>query len=118
MTLLLPFVLVAGCTVAVHGEEAFRRQAERRLTSAPTPVEEAYRCFLSRGINPGYQQLYPERGEAVWSFTAGGTFLSLVTFRRVQANLTEVEVFGLRGGDSTHWPEVILNERVMPCLRG
>ncbi|WP_395452488.1 hypothetical protein ACHMW5_04150 [Azospirillum melinis] len=41
--------------MAVHGEDTFRAKAERRTATAQNPLEQVYRYFVYRGINPCVQ---------------------------------------------------------------
>lgn len=112
----LAALLLGACTMAVHGEDAFRAQAERQTATAQRPLEQVYKCFLDKGINPGAQQLYPESGLATWSFTPGITYIAQAEFRRLTPTSTEVTLWALRGGDPTVRPETLWSGRVAPCM--
>lgn len=115
LPVLIGVIVLSACSFAIHGEDAFRKAADRRGGVVERPLEEVYRCFLGKGVNTGYQQLYPESGEAVWSSTPGGTYIAMAEFKRLGPSRTNVTVLGLRDGDWTQLPETIWAERVTPC---
>lgn len=112
----LATLVLTGCTFMVAGEDNFRKVAARRTGIVEKPLEQIYRCFVARGFNPGYQQLYPEAGTAIWSFTQGVTYGAMVDFSRIAPSRTEVTVLGLKEGDWNLYPENIWESRVTPCM--
>lgn len=107
---------LCGCTFMVAGEDNFRKVADSQSGVVDKPLEEVFRCFVAKGINPGYQQLYPDSGTAVWSFTKGITYGAMADFTRISPTQTKVTVLGLREGDWTLHPDNIWKARVAPCM--
>lgn len=98
------------------GEDNLRKVAARRTSVVEKPLEQVYRCFVAKGFNPGYQQLYPGAGTAIWSFTQGGTYGAMVDFTRLTPSQTVVTVLGLKEGDWNLYPKTIWETRVAPCM--